>query len=460
MLQKPNDIIDRRREWNSLWRLAESPRGELAFVVGRRRVGKSFVLARFTTAVGGIYYQATRRTEREQLLSLSRLLGDHFADSALMHGDGFSSWEGVLAYVTEKAPPLLVIDEFPYLVETTPSLPSLLQSFWDHQWKEGGLKIVLSGSYISAMERLEAVDQPLYGRRTARIIFPPFSPQDAAQFVPDYTPRDRLTAWSTFGNLPGNLSLLDPDRSIGENIGDQILNPSGRLVDDAQHLLDPFVSEGGVYYSILEAIASGEETWKGITRRVGRSGGALSRPLEWLESMGLIRRVVPITEKNPAKSKRTLYRIADPYLLFWHSQVAPLLRAGSIGQVSPERLWQSVIAPRLDNHMGAHFEEACREFVRNSEKLPFLPVRTGEWWNVTSDAQVDVVAIGADGELLVGEVKWGPVRSSHVLTLSERAKMIAAELGGITTTHLALFTGREPSVPPGAPLIFTLTDIV
>src|SRR5690606_35023169 len=139
-------------------------------------------------------------------------------------------------------------------------------------------------------ERLEAVDQPLYGRRTARILFPPFSPQDIAPFIPDYSPRERLIAWSTFGNLPGNLSLLDPERTLQQNIADQILSPSGRLVDDAQHLLDPFVGEAGVYYSILEAIASGENTWKGITRRVGRSGGSLSRPMGWLESMGLIRR--------------------------------------------------------------------------------------------------------------------------------------------------------------------------
>lgn len=477
MTTKPNDVINREAEWGALGALWRRDRPELAFVVGRRRVGKSYVLARFARAVGGIYYQATRRTEAEQLASLSRIIGEHFGDVALRQGVGFPTWEALFTYLAERTgngpndakglPLLLVLDEFPYLADAASALPSILQAAWDHRWAPSRIKLVLSGSYITAMERLEATDQPLYGRRTARLAFAPFTVADVGAFVPGYAARDQLRAYGLFGHLPGNLALLDPQASLDENAAFLLLDPASRLVDDAQHILDAFLGEAGVHYSILEAIATGEQTWSGITKRVGRSGGAFLRPLQWLEGMGLVERAVPITEKKPARSKRALYRITDPYIAFWHRVIAPLLRAGSIGLVSPEVLWREAVATRLDDHMSPVFEMACRDVVRRAGRLPFQPLRVGEWWDARSQDQADVVAIGGDGELFVGECKWGPVTRRHLADLQRRARRVAAELEGIRRTYLALFTGRsdveeaiQAAVDAGEMLLFTADDLV
>lgn len=161
---KPAELFDRDAEWGTLAGLWQKPRPDLVFVAGRRRVGKSFLLTRFAEQVGGIYYQATRRTEAEQLAGLTRIIGERFGDSALQRGIAFPSWEDLFGYVRDRAagqPFLLVLDEFPYLAETAPALPSVIQSLWDHDWRGTQLKLVLSGSYITAMNRLEHVDQPL-----------------------------------------------------------------------------------------------------------------------------------------------------------------------------------------------------------------------------------------------------------------------------------------------------------
>ncbi|HEX8829801.1 MAG TPA: hypothetical protein VF705_01460, partial [Longimicrobium sp.] len=100
---KPQDLFDREREWRCLDDMWRKPKPQLVFVVGRRRAGKSFLLTRFTQQVGGIYYQATRRTEAEQLASLSRVIGEHFGDAALQHGIAFPSWEDLFGYVTQRA---------------------------------------------------------------------------------------------------------------------------------------------------------------------------------------------------------------------------------------------------------------------------------------------------------------------------------------------------------------------
>lgn len=445
-IPKPAEVIDRDAEWGALSALWHKKRPDLVFAVGRRRAGKSYLLSRFAREVGGIYYQATRRTEAEQLGSLSRVIGMHFDDPALRHGVAFPSWEDLFRYVTQRAdgkPFLLVLDEFPYLAGAAPALPSILQSFWDHEWQGTRAKVVLSGSYITAMNRLEQMDQPLYGRRTGKLMFGPFSFADAARFVPDYPVRDQLCAYGLFGHLPGHLALLDPERPLADNAAEALLSPAGRLVDEAQHMLDAFTSDAHVHYSIVEAIAAGEQTWSGITRRVGRSGGALLRPLQWLEEMQVIARVAPVTEPVPSRSRRAVYRIVDPYVAFWHRAIARLVNAGSLGLVEPEQLWSEIVAPGLDDYMGPVFEEVCRDWVRrNPARLPFRPLRVGEWWDASSQNQVDVVAVGGRGELLVAECKWGRVTAAHLKTLRERGATVAAELGGIQRVYAAVFTGR------------------
>ena len=96
---KPADVVDRAREWEALSRLWTSPRPELAFVLGRRRVGKSYLLAQFAQGVHGLYYQATRRTEGEQLARLSLAIGERFDDAALRQGVAFPHWEALLEYL-------------------------------------------------------------------------------------------------------------------------------------------------------------------------------------------------------------------------------------------------------------------------------------------------------------------------------------------------------------------------
>lgn len=447
-LTKPAEMFDRDPEWGTLAGLWTKRRPDLVFAVGRRRVGKSFLLTRFAREVNGIYYQATRRMEAEQLANLTRVVGEHFDDAALQRGVSFPDWEALFGYVTERAggnPFLLVLDEFPYLAAAAPALPSIIQKLWDHDWQSTQLKLVLSGSYITAMNRLEEIDQPLYGRRTGKLRFGAFGFADAARFIPNYAIRDQLLAYGMFGHLPGHLALIDPERTLAENVAETMLTPTGRLADEAQHILDAFAADAHVHYSIVEAIASGEQTWSGITKRVARSGGALLRPLQWLEEMQVVSRVVPITEASPQRSRRAIYRIVDPYMAFWHRTLSRLVNAGTVGLVEPARLWEEAVLPALDDYMGPVFEEICRDFVRRTDRLPFQPLRVGEWWDSTSQNQVDIVAVGGRGHMLVGECKWGRVTEGDLAVLRERANHVASELGGITHIHTALFSGRgEP----------------
>jgi AAA+ ATPase superfamily predicted ATPase len=443
MAAKPASILDRSREWATLIKRWESDRPELVFVVGRRRVGKSHLLAPFARNAGGLYFQATRRTEAEQLASLSREAGETFDDAALLEGHGFRDWPSFFRYLARRIGSdrfVVVLDEYPYLEDASPGLASIVQWAWDHEFKQSRIKLVLAGSHVSAMSRLEAADQPLHARRTARIQVRPLAYFDAARFFSPYGPRDRLMAHGIFGGVPGNLALIDPHRSLAENVAEHVLDPTSRLFDEAEHVLDAFLGDSQVHYSVLNAIALGEHTWSGITKRVGRPSGSLSRPIRWLLEMGYVRRDVPVTVRNPRNSKRALYRIDDPYIAFWNRFVGSLVRSGVPPTLTPERAWARHIEPGLDAYMGPVFESLCRDYLRNSEALPFIPSSVGSWWNHDSTEDVDAVALG-DGELLVAECKWGRVDTRDLETLRRRGRLVADEIGGDPIIHHALFAG-------------------
>ncbi|MDE2449914.1 MAG: ATP-binding protein [Gammaproteobacteria bacterium] len=449
--RKPPSIIDREAEWRELAGLSRTSRPELVFVLGRRRAGKSHLLSQFTGAFKGLYYQASSRTEHEQLLNFSHAIGRTFSDPALMRGVAFPSWDALFDDLTERAAArrglVVVIDEFPYLAGAAPGIASLIQRHWDHSWSKVPIKLILSGSHITAMQRLETGDQPLYGRRTARIQFSPFTFSQVPAFLPGSSAQDQLRAYGMFGGLPGNLALLDPEADLATNAARILLRPTGRLYDDAQHMLDAFLPSASVHYSIIEAIARGERVWSRITSRVGRDGGSLLRPAQWLQEMGIIRRVTPFTESNAVTSKRALYEIADPYLTFWHRYIAPLVSSGGTVSADSNLLWRRLIEPRLDDYMGEVFESVCREFVASGSVPRFRPVRTGRWWDAAAANQIDIVAADHDGRVLVAECKWGLVDVRDLETLRKRAALMAREMESLPSLRYVLFSGRAPVDP-------------
>jgi AAA+ ATPase superfamily predicted ATPase len=319
-----------------------------------------------------------------------------------------------------------------------------LQKTWDHDLPGTQIKLVLSGSFVSAMRQLSTAEQPLHGRKTGSLAFAPFSYRDAAAFVPSYDPADRLVAYATFGGLPGQLALLDPTRSIAENVATHMLNPSGRLADEAEHLFDTFLRDAGVHYSIVRAIASGEHKWSRITNRIGKVSASLSRPLQWLQEMDVVTRVIPITETPPGNPKKAMYRLADAYLAFWHRFVAPIRATGAPDLLEPLALWDRFVVPSLNDHMGSVFESVCRTFVGQSHdpRLPFQPERVGEWWADDAGEQIDVVALGDGGQVLLGECKWGAVTHHDLDLLERRRDAILRELKGTTRVYLSLFAGH------------------
>lgn len=421
-------FIGRSQELSLLREELDIHRPSLAIVYGRRRVGKSTLIREAIGKRSHILYQATRVTSSLNLegfkTEISRVLG---SDELLT---GIADWLGMLHYLAraaERSPGLLVVlDEFPYLADADPALPSVVQKFWDSgAAAAGNLKLLLCGSIISQMQELLAERNPLYGRKTLSLDLAPLSFREGAQFVPSYTAEQKLMTFGILGGIPFYLQFVNPELPLQDNITRLLLTQTGSLVDEPAVLLQSELREVARYASILAAIASGCTKHGEIIGRVREisDSKALSPYLEKLERMRLIR-IVKSMDSHPGERDRR-YFIADSLIAFWYRFVRPNL--SSIVQGFGREVWRHQILPHLDQFMGLVFEDICRAHAQQFSQERFsAPAREiGRVWQ--TDYDIDVAGTLLDGSVLFGECKWcaGPVGESVLDDLIQRASQTA-----------------------------------
>lgn len=106
-----------------------SQQAEFLVLTGRRRVGKTALLAEFAKDKPGIYYLAYLDSSEALLRNLSAAVWSY------EHGEGsspgsYGSWLGLFQAVGRIAAQerfVLIIDEYPYLASTNGHLASVIQ---------------------------------------------------------------------------------------------------------------------------------------------------------------------------------------------------------------------------------------------------------------------------------------------------------------------------------------------
>lgn len=419
-------FLDRQDELSRLDKLARS--SGLAVVFGRRRVGKTRLLLEWVARHDGVYFVADQSSALLQREAFASALGRRlpgFADVT------YPSWRGLLDRLVAdarlrkfKGP--VVIDELPYLVATSPELPSVLQAWLDHEARS--MSVALAGSSQRMMQGL-ALDAsaPLYGRASEVLEVHPLGPAWVAHGFPSLSAWERLQLWTCAGGVPRYWELLERERGpLLDRLERMALDPMGPLHQEPDRLLleeDPPAVD---LRPLLEAIGGGAHRLSEIAARIGKPATSLSRPFERLLGLGLVRREVPFGE-TPRDTRRSLYRLADPFLRAWFRLVAPQRGLMLTSSSSERRAHAATVFPHL---IGEAWEELARQSVpalglrgHFGASKSWLPA--ARWWQGNAP-EWDVVSANTDGtRLLLGEVKaWE--RPASLATLRGAAKALKA----------------------------------
>lgn len=416
----------------------------LGLLYGRRRIGKSTLLAGLTAARGGFYWEATRGETAIHLARLGEALGAHLGVGRL----SFGAWDEALAQLLRLGEPAaipVVLDEFGYLLEADPTLGSIVASALGpgaRQQSQARARLILCGSAIAFMRALTAGQAALRGRAGMELVMQPLDDRSAARLLGADAPLALAArVYAVIGGVIGYYTdMVDHDLpaeldDFDRWVAARVLSPAATLHHEATSLLseDPALSAASptLHHSILSAIANGSVTAGGIANRLRRSVPSLDPALKRLVAAGLVLR-----HEDPLRAQRPTYRLADPFLQFHYAILEPngvLLRERDVLAT-----WRDRLAAIFDARVrGPVFEEQARAWARRHAAPgtlgePERPIIGPSTVAVDgTERQLDLVVASAldpgapPGERAVhalGEAKAGRTVGTNELRTIERAR--------------------------------------
>lgn len=436
-------FINRESEIQFLLDRAVSERAEFIVLYGRRRIGKTELLRETFRKRKTIFFMADLGADQDQRRRFSEAVRLLYP-SPLLQEERPPEWESLLRYAVDlamKERVIAIIDEFPYLCYSQPALPSILQRIWDEKGKDSKLYLIICGSFVSFMEReILGHKSPLYGRRTGQLLLQPLSLNAMKGFFPHYSPEERISAYAILGGVPAYLIHFSDKLSLPKNMEKQILNPTSFLYEEVRFILMEELRDPKNYLSVLQSIAFGNTRMNDIVQRTGIERGPVSKYLSVLQDLRLVERETPVTETQPEKSRKGIYRISDNFFRFWFRFVLPyksrLVESGGKTIVEQE------ILPHLDQFIGQAFDRICVEilqFLVAGGKIKLNYDKAGRWWG--GNEEIDLVAMKGDHPVFAAECKWSKKAVGiDVLRDLKRKVYLIASGGKIANIRLGLFS--------------------
>jgi uncharacterized protein len=435
----PN-FVNRERELAALDRACGASPG-LAIVSGRRRVGKTALLDRFAADRPAVFLPGTRAPVPEALRRLEERLRVAVppAPGDLLDLGHLDSWDAALGYLLARArdePLLVVLDEFPYLCEADPSLPSTVQARWDHRG-DSRLSLILAGSHVGLMEDLVAADAPLFGRADAHLRLAPFSWRHAGLLTGGEDPAAWLEAYVTVGGMPRYLSLWDPRHDALTNLTDLLDGPGAPLGDEGTVVLQE-LSPGSAAARILELVALGADSFTALRERAGLAPATTSEALSGLESLGLLDRITPVGE-DARRTKRVRYQVRDPFLRLWLGMVLPQRDAFELGRGADVL---SAQRDRIAASQAASFRSVAGDWIAQRDQAV-----AGPWWPPQQDTAVDVLALRGTSAVAAATTRWAHGVDGSTERRALRAQLDASPYRGVDTLDVLARSGDEVVTP-------------
>ena len=455
------EFVDRIKEQKRLHRAIDAGESKFIVVYGRRRLGKSTLLKR-VIGEDDVYFEAGKQETQVQISLLAGTIANYYVG---FDQPVYPSWAAILTAFNGlcRENTVLVLDEFPYMVEKDASLPSVLQRIID----AGDMRynLVICGSSQRMMQQfvLDKSD-PLYGRANEKMNLRPIRPQywreamslDAVAAIEEY---------SVWGGVPRYWALREEYGSLQEAVEELILDEHGILAGEPSALFMDEVSDIAPFQSIMTAIGHGNTRFSAVASAIGKKTTEISKPLSALAEMSYVRKEVPFGESED-KTKKTLYAIDDNFMSFYYSFIEPNRSMLALGRIA---FVEQKIANGFAAHVGKVWEYLCLCAVSGNELFGHTWGMAHRWWGRApvlqdgrktpvgfDDLEFDVVVEATDAKdvILVGECKWKAADYADRLLSQLKAKTEKAPFAQGENIVYALFLKEHPLSAADCEILF------
>jgi uncharacterized protein len=426
MMQKAL-LVGREKEISTLKSLLNSDESELVSVIGRRRVGKTFLVQsvyadRMAFELTGIQHASIR----EQLENFSVVL-NLFAKPTLPVSSPktwLEAFHWLILYLEKTATDekrVIFLDEMPWLATHKSGFLNAFSFFWNSWAVKNNIVVVICGSAASWMiQKVVHNKGGLYNRITKRLHLRPFSLYETELFLQkrglNFNRYQITELYLAIGGIPHYLKDLQNGESVAQNLDRICFDPNGTLYDEFDQLYPSLFDHAENHITVVRTLASkpsGMTRAEIIHHSKITNGGGLTKTLEELIYSGFV------TEYQPfARVKReALYRLTDEYSLFYLKFIENLKKEGA-------GIWKSFEqTPVYRTWSGYAFESVCLKHITEIKKALGISgiFSTASSFYQKADGgmdgcQIDLLIDRNDHVINLCEIKWSI--SEYIITKS------------------------------------------
>lgn len=269
------NMIGREQEIETLEKAMVSDRSELIAVIGRRRVGKTYLIRKFFE--GRIDFEMIGLKDgnkQEQLRNFSYRLQevDSSNDSDHVPKDWLEAFHILTEYLqsleVSDRKKVVFIDELPWVATARSGFLTGFSYFWNSYASKHNIVVVICGSATAWMIKKVINNKGgLHNRVTRRISLNPFTLGETEAYFEarniSYNRYQILQLYMAMGGIPHYLDQVEGGKSAAQNIDEICFHPRGLLRTEFGNLYSSLFTHPERYELIVTALAG---SWKGLTR--------------------------------------------------------------------------------------------------------------------------------------------------------------------------------------------------
>jgi uncharacterized protein len=367
-----NIFIGRVQEREILAKTLSSPDPELVAVVGRRRIGKTYLVRQCFDAcldfeVTGLQHV----TQKEQLQNFVYHIKKWSAGAVAppQPQNWLEAFQFLADYLDTKSKDsklVVFFDELPWMASRKSGFLAGLSFFWNSWATRKNIVVVICGSAASWIVQKVVEDKGgLHNRITKRIDLQPFNLHETELFLKsrqvNLSRYQILQIYMALGGVPHYLKEIENGKSAAQNIDKICFAKSAQLKNEFSRLYPALFENAENHVAVVRALAG---KWKGMTRKeiIEASklpeGGGTTRILEELLMSGFIAMYNPFGKKR----KDTFYRLTDEFSLFF-------LEFMENKRYQYLEVWQQLSqTPAYKSWSGYAFESICIKHIAQIKK--------------------------------------------------------------------------------------------
>lgn len=408
-------IYGRKSEIQTILNHYKSPTSSMLAVVGRRRVGKTYLIRKVLEGVIDFEMTGYQHGSKKDQLQNFLLTLSKFTNTSIVTQPPktwLEAFHQLRIYLSEKKgkkKKVIFLDELPWMNTPKAGFVESLAHFWNDWASENNVLLIICGSAAAWMLKNVVHNKGgLHNRITQTIFLEPFDLKDTKAMLDGLkikaTPHQVIELNMVLGGVPYYLSLLQREKSIAQNIEQLLFEKNGNLVKEFDNLFQSLFDNAGSHIHVIDLLSS---KWKGLTRKEiadeykGKDGGSLTLVLDELILSGFVAKYIPFQKTK----KDTLYRICDPYILFYKRFLSKKALKSSYAGI--------MNTPSYRSWCGYAFENICLNHTALiKDKIGIARIESVEssfYAPGSKDQdgfQIDLVIDRADGIINICEMKY------------------------------------------------------